>query len=120
MSRTNFKELLEAGVHFGHLKRKWNPGMRPVPNNFELISMAKAHEKLEEGEIDCVIAQNVKDLVDVKDYALPKVNVFHNCLTTEIKLGNDKVNRDEYLDKLFPLLDGVTKVFISEMKKKRK
>jgi small subunit ribosomal protein S2 len=29
MSRTNFKELLEAGVHFGHLKRKWNPGMAP-------------------------------------------------------------------------------------------
>ncbi len=25
MSRTNFKELLDAGVHFGHLKRKWNP-----------------------------------------------------------------------------------------------
>ena len=29
MSRTNFKELLEAGVHFGHLKKKWNPGMPP-------------------------------------------------------------------------------------------
>jgi len=29
MSRTNFNELLDAGVHFGHLKRKWNPKMRP-------------------------------------------------------------------------------------------
>jgi len=29
MSRTNFKELLDAGVHFGHLKRKWNPAMAP-------------------------------------------------------------------------------------------
>ena len=29
MSRTNFKELLEAGVHFGHLKKKWNPAMSP-------------------------------------------------------------------------------------------
>ena len=27
MPRTNFDELLEAGVHFGHLKRKWNPNM---------------------------------------------------------------------------------------------
>ena len=27
MSRTNFKELLESGVHFGHLTRKWNPKM---------------------------------------------------------------------------------------------
>ena len=30
MSRTNFKELLESGVHFGHLTRKWNPKMAPL------------------------------------------------------------------------------------------
>ena len=29
MSRTNFQELLEAGVHFGHLKKKYNPAMAP-------------------------------------------------------------------------------------------
>ena len=29
MTRTNFKELLESGVHFGHLKKKWNPAMSP-------------------------------------------------------------------------------------------
>jgi ribosomal protein S2 len=29
MPRTNFQELLDAGVHFGHLKRKWNPAMAP-------------------------------------------------------------------------------------------
>jgi len=29
MSRTSYQELLEAGVHFGHLKRKWNPAMAP-------------------------------------------------------------------------------------------
>ncbi|MBO4612380.1 MAG: 30S ribosomal protein S2, partial [Bacteroidaceae bacterium] len=29
MSRTNFDQLLEAGCHFGHLKRKWNPAMAP-------------------------------------------------------------------------------------------
>ena len=29
MSRTNFKELLESGVHFGHLKKKYNPAMAP-------------------------------------------------------------------------------------------
>lgn len=29
MSITNFDQLLEAGVHFGHLKRKWNPAMAP-------------------------------------------------------------------------------------------
>ncbi len=30
MSRTNFDTLLEAGCHFGHLKRKWNPAMAPL------------------------------------------------------------------------------------------
>ena len=29
MARTNFQELLESGVHFGHLKKKWNPAMHP-------------------------------------------------------------------------------------------
>lgn len=29
MAKTTFDELLEAGVHFGHLKRKWNPYMAP-------------------------------------------------------------------------------------------
>ena len=29
MPRTDFNQLLEAGVHFGHLKRKWNPKMAP-------------------------------------------------------------------------------------------
>ena len=29
MSRTDFNTLLDAGVHFGHLKRKWNPKMAP-------------------------------------------------------------------------------------------
>jgi len=29
MNQPSYKELLDAGVHFGHLKRKWNPKMQP-------------------------------------------------------------------------------------------
>ena len=29
MSKVNFDLLLDAGVHFGHMKRKWNPAMAP-------------------------------------------------------------------------------------------
>ncbi|HRP85702.1 MAG TPA: 30S ribosomal protein S2, partial [Saprospiraceae bacterium] len=29
MEKPSYKELLDAGVHFGHLKRKWNPKMHP-------------------------------------------------------------------------------------------
>ena len=29
MAKPTYKELLDAGVHFGHMKRKWNPKMQP-------------------------------------------------------------------------------------------
>jgi small subunit ribosomal protein S2 len=52
MSRTNFEELLEAGVHFGHLKRKWNPAMAPYifmeRNGIHIIDLEKTAVKIEE------------------------------------------------------------------------
>ncbi len=52
MSRTNFDELLDAGVHFGHLKRKWNPNMAPYifmeRNGIHIIDLYKTSAKLEE------------------------------------------------------------------------
>ena len=45
MSRTNFETLLEAGCHFGHLKRKWNPAMAPYifmeRNGIHIIDLQK-------------------------------------------------------------------------------
>jgi small subunit ribosomal protein S2 len=52
MPRTNFNELLEAGVHFGHLKRKWNPNMAPYifmeRNGIHFIDLHKTIAKLDE------------------------------------------------------------------------
>ena len=52
MPRTNFKELLDAGVHFGHLKRKWNPRMAPYifmeRNGIHIIDLEKTIIKLDE------------------------------------------------------------------------
>ena len=52
MSRTNFNELLDAGVHFGHLRRKWNPAMAPYifmeRNGIHIIDLAKTEAKIEE------------------------------------------------------------------------
>lgn len=52
MSRTNFKELLDAGVHFGHLKRKWNPAMAPYifmeRNGIHIIDLEKTTVKIDE------------------------------------------------------------------------
>jgi small subunit ribosomal protein S2 len=52
MSRTNFDELLEAGCHFGHLKRKWNPAMAPYifmeRNEIHIIDLHKTVVKIDE------------------------------------------------------------------------
>ena len=52
MARTNFNELLDAGVHFGHLKRKWNPNMAPYifmeRNGIHIIDLYKTAAKIEE------------------------------------------------------------------------
>jgi len=52
MSRTNFEQLLEAGCHFGHLKRKWNPAMAPYifmeRNDIHIIDLHKTVVKIDE------------------------------------------------------------------------
>lgn len=52
MPRTDFKELLDAGVHFGHLKRKWNPKMAPYifmeRNGIHIIDLQKTVVKVDE------------------------------------------------------------------------
>ncbi len=50
--RTNFKELLEAGVHFGHLRKKWNPAMSPYVfmerNGIHIIDLNKTVALIQE------------------------------------------------------------------------
>ena len=52
MSRTDFNQLLEAGAHFGHLKRKWNPKMAPYifmeKNGIHIIDLHKTVVKVDE------------------------------------------------------------------------
>ncbi len=52
MARLEFEQLLEAGVHFGHLRRKWNPNMAPYifdeKKGIHIIDLNKTAVKLEE------------------------------------------------------------------------
>ena len=52
MSRTNFDQLLQAGCHFGHLRRKWNPAMAPYifmeRNGIHIIDLNKTVAKVDE------------------------------------------------------------------------
>ena len=52
MSRTNFDQLLQAGCHFGHLRRKWSPAMAPYiyteRNGIHIIDLHKTVAKIDE------------------------------------------------------------------------
>ena len=52
MSRTNFDQLLQAGCHFGHLRRKWNPAMAPYifmeRNGIHIIDLNRTVAKIDE------------------------------------------------------------------------
>jgi small subunit ribosomal protein S2 len=54
MSKIEVKHLLEAGVHFGHLTRKWNPNMAPFihmeRNGIHIINLYKTVTKIEEAQ----------------------------------------------------------------------
>ncbi|MEX2590819.1 MAG: 30S ribosomal protein S2, partial [Chitinophagales bacterium] len=51
MEQLEYKKMLEAGVHFGHLKKKWNPKMSPYifmeKKGIHLIDLYKTQDKLE-------------------------------------------------------------------------
>ena len=55
MSKVTFETMLDAGVHFGHLKRKWNPSMAPYifdeKKGIHVIDLNKTLVKLE----DCLL-----------------------------------------------------------------
>ena len=57
MPRTNFQELLDAGVHFGHMARKWNPKMAPYifdqKNGIHIIDLHKSIVKIDEAAAVC-------------------------------------------------------------------
>ena len=55
MPITNFQDLLDAGVHFGHLRRKWNPNMAPYifmeKNGIHIIALQKTIVKMDEAAL---------------------------------------------------------------------
>ncbi|OYT16727.1 MAG: 30S ribosomal protein S2 [Bacteroidetes bacterium 4572_77] len=70
MEKVSFDQLLDAGVHFGHLKRKWNPAMAPYifmeKNGIHIIDLYKTQAKLEEAKSALKqIAKNGKKILFV-------------------------------------------------------
>ena len=94
MSRTDFNTLLEAGAHFGHLKRKWNPKMAPYifmeRNGIHIIDLNKTVAKVEEAaEALKQIAKSGKKILFVattlKKRLLPLTFLSFSCIYEQRK-----------------------------------
>jgi small subunit ribosomal protein S2 len=94
MSNTSFNELLEAGAHFGHLKRKWNPAMAPYiyaeKNGIHIIDLNKTVAKIDEAAAALKqIARSGKKILFVatkkqaKDIVAEKVKAINMPYVTE-------------------------------------
>ncbi|MBI9067684.1 MAG: 30S ribosomal protein S2 [Salinivirgaceae bacterium] len=129
MSRVNFQDLLDAGAHFGHLKRKWNPNMAPYifmeRNGIHIIDLQKTVVKIDEAaEAMKQIAKSGRKILFVatkkqaKDIVSERINAVNMPYVTERwfggmltnfptvrkavkKMGSiDKMNADGTLDHL--------------------
>ncbi|MBN2653639.1 MAG: glycosyltransferase [Nitrospirae bacterium] len=119
--------LLAKTGHDFDVVQKWKGGrfgwmteFRPVPQNCRLITEDEAKAKISNSEYDRIICHNMEDLVFSLNTKIPKIFVFHNKLTTEIGLGGNAVDRNDYLihvKKLFRASAPVLPIFISESKR---
>ena len=85
MSRTTFDQLLEAGCHFGHLKRKWNPAMAPYifmeRNGIHIIDLHKTVAKIDEAaEALKQIAKSGKRILFVSTKNRQKISLLRKQL----------------------------------------
>jgi tetratricopeptide (TPR) repeat protein len=97
--------------------KHWEKEMRPIPENVRLLSQEQAKVELDKGEVDLLLAHNVKDLIFANGYFLPKIMVYHNKLSTEIGLSQTPIDRYDYLGKIASLREGVREIYISEAKR---
>ena len=70
MTQVTFEELLDAGCHFGHLRRKWNPNMAPYifmeRNGIHIIDLYKTQAKMDEAaNALCQLAKSGKRVLFV-------------------------------------------------------
>ncbi|MFC2086094.1 30S ribosomal protein S2 [Bacteroidota bacterium] len=94
MSKTTFNDLLDAGAHFGHLTRKWNPNMAPYifmeRNGIHIIDLHKTIVKLDEAaNAISQIAKSGRKILFVatkkqaKDIVAERVNAINMPYVTE-------------------------------------
>ena len=95
MSRTNFDQLLQAGYHFGHLHRKWNPAMKPYiymeRNGIHIIDLHKTVAKIDEAaEVLKGIAKSGKKILFVATKKQSKDVVAEKAASVNMPYVNER------------------------------
>ena len=95
MSRTNFDQLLQAGCHFGHLRRKWNPAMAPYifmeRNGIHIIDLNKTVAKIDEAaEALKAIAKSGKKILFVATKKQAKDVVAEKAASVNMPYVNER------------------------------
>lgn len=98
--------------------KPWDETMRPVPPNVTLIAKEEALGRLKSpGHYSLVIAHNLKDIVFTEAFAIPKILVFHNKLSTEAELGKKPEIVNSYREWARQVSSCAYRIFISESKR---
>jgi tetratricopeptide (TPR) repeat protein len=118
--------LAETGHHFwavqvhkgGHYG--WQTTMRPLPETLTLLEEGDAFARLREGYFGLVVCHNMRDVLKVEEFTIPKILIFHNKISTEIALGGHQVSAEQYRSIIRERMarDRLTLVFISESKRR--
>ena len=95
MARTNFDQLLQAGCHFGHLKRKWNPAMAPYifmeRNGIHIIDLNKTVAKIDDAaEALKAIAKSGKKILFVATKKQAKEVVADKAASVNMPYVNER------------------------------
>lgn len=95
MARTNFDQLLEAGCHFGHMKRKWNPAMAPYifmeRNGIHIIDLHKTVAKIDEAaEVMKQIARSGRKILFVATKKQAKELVAEKATSVGMPFVNER------------------------------
>lgn len=85
--------LLERAQRF---LQNWDPRVRPLPANFELLDLAEAKRRAVVGAYQVALAHNINDYLDLVKLGLPIVLVMHTSLSSRILEERSTIDRETY------------------------
>jgi glycosyltransferase involved in cell wall biosynthesis len=99
---------------------RWLPRIRPLPEGCRLLAPGEAKDNLRRELYGLAICHNNQDLLDIKDYRLPKISVFHSTFTGRTMEEGHEADLGDFRRMVAKLLVywGVKPIFVSSLKRR--